>query len=201
LFFKKEAEMSLRNRVIFLRGKKVILRPLDKQTDLDRVYKWINDPDIRYFIIGIFPQTIKQEEDWLDSKGKDKNDVTLAIETLGGEFIGTIGLHGIEWHGGVATTGALIGEKKFWNRGYGTDAKMILLNYAFNVLGLRKICSRVYSFNKRSLNYSLHCGYKIEGRLKRQFLKNGKYYDIIELGLFKKDWLPHWRRYKKGSAK
>lgn len=189
--------MFSKNRTIFLRGKKVVLRPLNKQTDLEKVYKWINDPDVRYFVSAIFPQTIKQEEDWLDSMGKDKNNIVLAIETLDGDFIGTIGLHGIEWHNGVATTGALIGEKKFWNKGYGTDAKMILLNYAFNVLGLRKICSRVFFFNKRSLNYSLHCGYKIEGRRRKQVLRNGKYCDIIELGLFKKDWLSHWRKYRR----
>jgi RimJ/RimL family protein N-acetyltransferase len=201
LFFKKEAEMFSKNHVVFLRGKKVVLRPLNKQTDLEKVYKWINDPGIRYFVTGAFPQTIKQEEEWLDSVGKNKNSIVLAIEALGGEFIGTIGLHGIEWHNGVATTGVLIGEKRFWNKGYGTDAKMILLDYAFNELGLRKICSRVYSFNKRSLNYSLHCGYRIEGRLRGQILKNGKYYDIIELGLFKKDWLPHWRRYKREKTR
>ena len=71
------------------------------------------------------------------------------------------------------------------------------LNYAFNTLNLRKICSSVLAFNKRSLKYNLHCGYKIEGRKRKQIFKNGKYWDEIILGLFKKDWLTIWKRYQK----
>ena len=102
----------------------------------------------------------------------------------------------------IATTGALIGDKDYWGKGFGTDAKMILLDYAFNTLGLRKILSAVIDYNKRSLRYSLHCGYKIEGVRKKQIFRNGRFRDEFMLAVFKKDWLPIWRRYKRtGSVK
>lgn len=113
-----------------------------------------------------------------------------------------MGLHQINWKDRIATTGALIGEKEYWSKGYGTDAKMILLDHAFNTLNLHKICSAVIAYNKRSLDYSLHCGYKIEGTRREHFFRKGKYWDFIELGLLKKEWLPIWRKYKKtGSVK
>ncbi len=42
--------------VVFLRGKKVILRPPDKG-DIPLMAKWINDPEIRCFINNFLPAT------------------------------------------------------------------------------------------------------------------------------------------------
>lgn len=180
--------------VVFLRGKKVILRPPRKE-DAPTYQRWVCDPEVRQFILAFRPMSIRAEEEWIDGLDKRNNDIVLAIDTLEGQHIGNMALHEISWKDRVATTGAILGEKEFWGKGYGTDAKMILLDYAFNTLNLRKIKSAVYAFNKRSLQYSLHCGYKIEGRRRQEMFKNGRYHDIIDLGLFKKEWLPIWRLY------
>lgn len=120
----------------------------------------------------------------------------LAVETLAGRFIGTMGLYRINWKDRVATTGALIGEKDCQGEGYGTDAKMTLLDSTFNTLNRRKICASVYSFNERSLRYLKRTGYAVEGVRKEQVYKDGRYWDEILLGLFKKEWLPLWERYQ-----
>lgn len=182
--------------VVFLRGKKTTLRPL-QESDIPLLKKWVNDPEVRQFLKRIVPATDKHEHEWLERlhKSTDK-EVVLMIE-VNGRPIGTMGIHGINWKDRTAGTGAMIGEKEFWGKGYGTDAKMALLNYAFNTLNLRKITSRVVAPNKRSLAYSLHCGYRIEGRLVKQIFAFGGYQDIIFLGLFKNQWLPYWEAYNK----
>jgi len=190
--------MKTNQQVVFLRGQRIILRPVEK-TDIKQLVIWINDPEVTQFITASFPVNEMAEEKWHESLDP-KKDIVLGIE-VEGELIGVMGIHGINWVDRIATTGAMIGNKKYWGKGYGTDAKMILLNYAFNTLNLRKLLSSVYDFNGRSLNYSLHCGYKIEGRRKRNRFRKGRYCDEIELGLFKKDWLPYWREYKKGLKK
>jgi RimJ/RimL family protein N-acetyltransferase len=189
------------SRVVFLQGKKTILRPLNKQTDLPSLTRWINDPEIRSFVLVYQPQMLESEEQWVDAIANNKrpNDIILAIETLDGRFIGTIGIHGISWKDRTATTGAIIGEKEFWGKGYGSDAKMALLDYAFNTLNLHKICSAVIAYNERSLNYSLHCGYKIEGRKRQQIFKNGAYHDEILLGIFKEEWLAAMKKHGKAE--
>jgi len=188
---------SDQKRIVFLRGRKVILRPLNKETDLESCLRWINDQEVGQYIKSSRPTTRKEEEAWFDGLSEKDSEIILAIETLDGKFIGTMGIHRINSKDRTAMTGALIGEKEYWGKGYGTDAKMILLDYAFNTLNLRKICSAVIAFNKRSLQYSLHCGYKIEGTKRKQIFRKGKYWDEILLGLFKEDWLPIWRRYRK----
>ena len=189
--------MKIKNRVVFLRGRKVILRPLDKETDLEACQRWINDPEVRQYLKRFLPTSKQTESEWLDSLGKKTDDIVLAIETLDGKFIGTMGLHKIDWKDRTAITGALIGDKTYWGKGYGTDAKMVLLDYAFNQLGLRKICSSVLPFNKRSLRYNLHCGYKVEGIQKKQIFRDGKYRDKLLLAVFQEDWLPIWEKYRR----
>ncbi|MEK7634867.1 MAG: GNAT family protein [Patescibacteria group bacterium] len=183
-------------RVIFLEGKKVNLRPFSKE-DVPTITRWINDPEVREFISATFPQTEKQEEEWVNKLGSDANNIVLAIETKDGILIGSMGMHKINYVYRTTTTGAIIGEKEYWGQGYGTDAKMQVLNYAFNTLNLQKVCSSVIAYNERSLRYSLHCGYIIEGRKRKQFFKNGEYWDEIDLGLFKEEWLPFWEKHQK----
>jgi RimJ/RimL family protein N-acetyltransferase len=194
-FQRKRSVMS--DRVIFLKGKKVIMRPMNQETDMADFQRWINDPEIRRFLTGCMPISMQQEEKWFDALPDRHGHIALAIETIeDGVLIGNMALHNINWISGTAVTGALIGNIEYQGRGYGTDAKMTLLNYAFNTLGLRKVCSEVLDFNGRSLRYAAKCGYKEEGRLVQHNLFNGKYYDNVLLAVFREDWLPLWEKYQ-----
>lgn len=190
------SENKQKQSPIFLSGRKVNLRPLSK-VDVPLLVRWVNDPEVRQFVANTFPQTERQEEEWLDGLGKNDKDIVLCIETKDGTSIGVMGIHKINWIWRTCETGALIGEKEYWGEGYGTDAKMYLLDYIFNTLNLHKVCSNVIDYNKRSLQYSLHCGYKVEGRRRKQVFRKGKYRDLIDLGVFRKEWLPIWKKYRK----
>ncbi len=187
--------MSEATKVVFLQGKTINLRPFQR-ADIPTLTRWMNDPEVREFISKVFPTSEKVEEEWFAKLGADDKNVVLGIETKEGQLIGSMGIHQINWQDRVCTTGAVIGEKGYWGKGYGTDAKMYFLDYIFNTLNLRKVCSGVIEFNERSLKYSLHCGYKVEGERREHIFKNGKYWKLIELGLFKEEWQPIWERYK-----
>ncbi|MBI5005348.1 MAG: GNAT family N-acetyltransferase [Candidatus Lloydbacteria bacterium] len=188
-------------KIVFLKGEKVILRPLHKATDFKSCLHWINDSEVTQYLAAYMPISEQKEEEWFDRVSKSDDDIVFAIEIPddlnGNILIGLIGLHHINWKDRTAITGAVIGEKEYWNQGYGTDAKMLLLEYAFNTLNLRKICSSVVEFNKRSLQYNLHCGYKLEGTKCKQIFKKGRHWNEFILGIFKSDWLPTWKKYHK----
>ena len=184
-------------QIVFLQAKKCFLRPLEK-SDAPLLTRWINDSEVTQFLERTMPMMHATEEKWIDGLAGSKTDIVLLIVTNTGEPIGVMGIHGMNWIDGTATTGAFIGEKEYWGKGFGTDAKMILLNYAFNILNLRKICSRVYAFNVRSIAYSKHCGYVDDGVQKKHVFRNGEYHDVIQLALFKENWLPYWKKYMKG---
>ncbi len=182
--------------VVFLRTKKCFLRPLEL-TDVPLLTKWVNDPEVTQFLERTMPMMQVAEAKWVESLANSKTDAVLMIVTNAGKPIGVMGIHHINHIDGTATTGAFIGEKSYWSKGYGKDAKMVLLNFAFNTLNLRKICSRVYAFNKRSIAYSKGCGYVDDGIQKKHVFRSGEYHDVVQLAVFKDGWLPFWNKYKK----
>jgi RimJ/RimL family protein N-acetyltransferase len=193
---KNDSGSNAKDRTIFLKGKKTILRPFEDK-DAERCCRWVNDPEVAQYISNHWPMTVTEEAKWIaDMSSGKRTGFGLAIETHDGIHIGNMGVHKINWIDGTAETGALIGEKEYWGKGYGTDAKMQLLNHLFNTLNLRKICSAALAFNARSIAYSLHCGYMEEGRRKKHVFRNGAYHDIVDLALFKEDWLPYWEAYQ-----
>jgi RimJ/RimL family protein N-acetyltransferase len=182
--------MKKETPVIFLEGKRLYLRPLDLN-DLDLVHKYINDPGVRQYLASIYPLSKIDEEGWVKkASSRDPNNIVLAVVLKKGDkFLGTMGLHRIEYVSGTATTGSMLGAKEEWNKGYAREAKMLLLEYAFLTLNLRKICSRAFVNNKGSIKHNLNCGYKIEGILKKHDYRDGKYHDNVLLAVFKQDWL------------
>jgi len=182
--------------VVFRQSKRVVLRPLE---DGDGHYfvRWLNDPEVSIFLSTAFPKTLAIEKEWLEKLHKNQDHEMVFMMVVDGKSIGTMGLHGINWIYRIATTGAVIGEKAYWGKGYGSEAKMLVLDYAFNTLNLRKICSSVIAFNKRSYDYSRKCGYVEEGRRKEHFFIRGRFWDEIQLAVFKRSWLPLWCKFKK----
>lgn len=184
----------------FLQGEKTILRPPDKLTDLAFFYRWINDPEVIRYLTFFTPTSLKREEDWIDSLNKDSNSVVFTITTLEGQPIGIMSIDKIDWKNRRAITGALIGEKDYWGKGYGRDAKMLLLEYIFNTLNLHKVTSTAIDFNDRSIRYNKACGYKVEGRLKKHDFRDGEYRDVVQLAVFRDDWLKKWKNIKSLNA-
>ena len=183
-------------KVIFIEGKKVNLRPLSKD-DVPLLTRWINDSYLREFLMAHLPCTEKQEEEWFNKLGSDDKNIVLGIETKDGVLIGVMGIHHINWRDRVCTTGAFIGERENQGKEYGIDAKMHLLNYIFNMLNLRKVCSEVIAYNEPSIKYSLKCGYRPDGIRSKHVFRKGEYHDLIQLCLFREEWLPIWEQYQK----
>lgn len=198
---KKSAETRNTTRVIFINGKRLYLRPPHK-SDLPTLVRWFNDPEVRIFLNQRYPMTESSEEKWLEGLAERKNDIVLVIVLKGrtpaqDRPIGNIGIHGIERENGIATTGAAIGEKDCWGKGYGTEAKMILLEYAFNTLNLRKIYSRVLAINPRSRAYSEKCGYVLEAILPKHHFRQGRYVDELVLAVYADAWRTLWEKTKR----
>jgi len=181
---------------VYRSGNTVYLRPLS-QEDVPLLTQWINDPDVTQYLNRVFPISFLEEERWVENLGKSsEHEIVLGICLKHDELIGTIGLHRIDWINRTAITGTLIDAEEHRSKGYGTEAKMLLLDVAFNTLGLRKIVSHVFSFNGRSARYSEKCGYKREGVLKQHHFRNGEFHDELVLAVFRDDWLPLWEAYR-----
>jgi RimJ/RimL family protein N-acetyltransferase len=186
------------SRIICYTGDKVVLRPIHPEEDFPFLWKWVNDASINRFIKAIAPVSHYAEKEFINSIGKSDKNLIFAIETKADStFIGIMGVHNIDWTSGLGTTGALIGNKEYWGKGFGTDAKMLVLHHVFHRLNLRRINSSVIQYNKRSAGSLLKCGYKKEGVRKQMYYRDGKYWDQILFRIFRNEFDPLWEDYQK----
>lgn len=184
----------------FIIGKKVALRS-PRAMDVKYFVKWMNNPETREYLIRRFPISTLDEKEWVEKisrMAKNPTDIVFVIETRAdNKPIGTIGLHNINWVDRNATTGTVIGDENFRNKGYATEAKLLLLKYAFDAIGLHKIHSRAFVKNLASRKYSEKCGYVEEGVLKEEMFRDGVFEDAVALACFRSTWLPAWEKYQR----
>ncbi len=87
----------------------------------------------------------------------------------------------------IGTLSIFVGEEKERNKGYGTEALKLLLDYGFNVLNLNNINLSVFSFNKRAIDFYKNIGFKEYGVRHESYFLNGEYHDEIFMEILKKD--------------
>ena len=174
----------------FLVGKKTVLRPISV-ADAPLLTQWNNDPETRKYLARRFPLSDLDEKAWIEKVSiisKTPSDVILIVESKEThEVIGIMGLHNIDWLDRNAVTGTVLGTEH-QGKGLATDAKMILLEYAFETLGMHKIISHAFSDNHKSIKYSKRCGYVVEATLKEEIFCEGKWEDITALACFYDGW-------------
>lgn len=169
-------------------GKLVRLRALEPE-DADRAYRWINDPEVTQFLMARYPFSLAAEKDWAatSSKTNDFTDLRFIIETLDGLPIGICGLHHGRPEDRVSDLGIMIGEKDYHSQGYGTDAMLTLLRFAFYQMNLNKVTLGVFEINPRARAVYDKCGFIEEGRGREEYYQDGRYIDVIRMGVLRRE--------------
>jgi len=170
-------------------GGRVRLRPIE-QDDLPRFVEWFSDPEVRRYLLVYLPFSLAQEERWfenLQGRLERQEDVLLGIETTDGVLIGNIGLHSINWKNRNAELGIVIGEKAYWDQGYGTDAIRTLLGLAFREMNLHRVFLRVDDDNARGIRCYEKIGFRREGTLREVEFKEGEYHDQYMMSILESE--------------
>lgn len=114
-----------------------------------RVQQHFRDPEISH-LNGTPPSRVPllvlRSAMWLDNLRSDRE--LYGVIASDDEFIGLVQLYDIRE--GTGTLGIIIGEKKYWGRGYGTQAVKKLLELAFTELGLKQVRLSTYEDNLRA---------------------------------------------------
>lgn len=182
--------------IVFREGRYVILRPLER-SDVPLLQRWINNPEVTHFLLQALPISEHQEEGFVTGLGKCNDEVVLGIMLKEEQkLIGVIDLRHINHVHGSAVTGTMIGEKDCWGKGYGTEAKMLLLDFAFNRLNLHVVRSDIIAFNERSIAYAKKCGYELVGRLPEWIYRDGKRHDEFLFVVTAERWRSLWKMYQ-----
>jgi RimJ/RimL family protein N-acetyltransferase len=187
----------------FLIGKKVYLR-LVEESDIGGEYvEWLNDYEVtRYLETGYFPSSPETIRKYLERFEDSTTDLIFAIvDTTTDQHIGNVTLNRINWINRTADTGLIIGKKEFWGKGYAFEAWSLVLEYAFQRLGLRKMIAGAVVDNTASISILKKLGFKIEGTFRQEFLVDGEYKDGMRLGLLREEFYKYGQSTNRGSIK
>lgn len=170
---------------MILQSKRLYFRGLESSDVNEKYYSWMNNSNvIQYTESRYYPNTIERISQFVASANSDPNSVIFAIILKeNDQHIGNIKLGPINWVYRVADIGMIIGDKACWGKGYGSEAIGSIVNHAFNVLNLHKVTASYYSENIASEKICTNNMFKIEGTRKEHAFFNGKYVDVIQVGL------------------
>ena len=172
-----------------LKNDSLTLRPMTVD-DLPLKVKWYNDPDIRKTLIIDETLQLDKTIDWFNAIDGSQTRLDLMIESPEGIPIGVIGLVEIDQRHLTAEIFIVIGNKDYWGKGVMLEAESLLIDWAFNKLGLSKIWAQARAANIASMITMKKLGFQVEGTLRQHFILSGRPEDFFQVGLLKNEFHP-----------
>ena len=162
----------------------VILRDR-RLADAQNDYAWQTDPELAQLdaspLLAItFSQYLSDYA--IELRYSSPTRHRLAIETLDGKHIGNCSCYNIDEIKGEAELGIMIGNRDYWDKGYGVDAVTTLLSHIFHRTNLKRVYLKTLDSNHRALKCFQKCGFTPYGHL----VRDG--YSFVLMELHRKQW-------------
>lgn len=171
------------------KGKLVTLRAFESD-DLTKNHAFVNDADTALLMLRGFPlpSSYADEQQWLGQQTSyTRGEYQFAVDNEDGELIGRCGITRIDWKNRSGDLAIMIGSA-FRGKGYGSDAMRVLCGFAFRQMNLHHLKVSVLAFNHAAIACYEKIGFVREGVLREDVFRNGRYTDVIELGLLESEW-------------
>jgi ribosomal-protein-alanine N-acetyltransferase len=169
----------------------IYLSPI-RDDDNTAMVEFLSPKDVYLTTLNIpHPYTKANAEAWIAKRTEHTQrvgkEVSFAIRDPNNKIIGAVGA---DTHEPGSSHRAEIGywlAKPYWGRGIMTDVVGVYINYAFDELQLLKLVAHVFEFNPASARVLEKNGFKLEGKLRKHYQKDGKLVDARIYGLLKED--------------
>lgn len=172
-------------------GERIRFRAIERE-DIPRYVEWFNDPEVTAGLANYLPMSLADETRWFENLGNRpvaERGFALEAKTVDGwQHIGGVGFEHIEWVNRSAEFGIMIGDKVFWNNGFGTEAVRLMLKHGFETLNLHRIFLRVYENNPRAIRVYEKAGFVKEGIMRDAVYRNGCYINDIIMSVLRSEW-------------
>ncbi len=170
-------------QVAFLEGDLVILQPLERQ-DLANLQLWNNGQEMRGLIGQVYPESESSLDEWFERVQADKQRVWFAVvRKSDGKMVGEAGLLRMYHPWRTTDLTMIIGDPEARGQGLGTEAIVLLMDYAFGYLGFHRIAIGVVGFNERALSFYERVGFKQEGVQRNGYYYNHRFSDFVMMSI------------------
>jgi RimJ/RimL family protein N-acetyltransferase len=182
-----------------IRGLKTVSRPIES-ADQAFIHQLNADPVVRGNVVGWdFPSSLAHQNKWF-SDSVPSSTHRWIVEDLEGNALGLTGLWDVDWHNRNAMTALKLGgEVPQRGRGFGTDAVMAMMAFAFYDVGLDRLYGAILETNAASIMlYTRRCGWTIEGTSRNHVWRHGGFVNLLQVGVLRADFdeLPNAAEYR-----
>jgi UDP-4-amino-4,6-dideoxy-N-acetyl-beta-L-altrosamine N-acetyltransferase len=161
------------------------LRPI-QEIDIERVLDWRNSDRVRVNMYTDHIIGIEEHRAWFERMQQNETMLYLICE-FKDRPIGLVYFTDIDRYNQSSFWGFYLGETDV-PQGSGPAMEFLALEYAFEILNIRKLCCEVFDFNEKVIKLHKKFYFTEEGRFIKHRIKNGDYHDIVFLALFKEIW-------------
>jgi len=167
-------------------GAKCYLSPISPD-DADIFTEWLNDLELtKYLKIIRRTYTLLKEKEILEKMAKQDHAYVIVDNEIN-KPIGIVSIHNIDHINNICELGLFIGDKDYWNLGYGEEATRLMLDFAFTVLNINNVMLLVFDFNVRAIKCYQKIGFKEIGRRREAYQIAGKKYDIVYMDILNEE--------------
>ena len=161
-------------------GAKCYLSPVSLE-DAAKWTQWDNDLEVTIPLgdEAYTPYPAEKTRQIIEDVVRSQGHIFSIVDLETDELIGRCMLFDIDQVNRRAMLGIVIGEKDYWDKGYGQDATRLLLDYGFNLLNLNSIMLGTFSFNARAINCYKRVGFKEIGRRRQARIIGDEKYDAV----------------------
>ena len=154
-------------------------------SDARNDYEWQTDPELAR-LDATTPLACSFQEylaDYTDSiQYPSPYRHAFSLETPDGKHIGNCVYYNIDEGKGEAELGIMIGNREYWNKGYGTDAVSALVDYIFRRTKLNRLYLKTLTSNTRAHRCFMKCNLKPCGYLERDG------YEFLLMEIYRDEW-------------
>lgn len=151
----------------------VYLKKLSSKNITKKWISWLNDKIVnRYGDKGSSKHSIKSQKKWFNNKIIE-NAVILGVY-IDNSFVGVGEISQISKEHKNCQISYMIGEKSYWNKGYGNKLINLLCIYAKKKFRVKKIIAVTFENNFASQKVLLKNNFNVEGKIKNFYKYNNK---------------------------
>ena len=161
-----------------------------RRDDIPAINRWRHDPVVSAGVgaprrfIGI-DVDMKWYDEYLARRGTDVRCAVCLADS--GALVGMVSLTRIDPVHRHAEFHIVIGERASQNRGLGTAAARAMVRHGFRDLNLHRIYVGILKGNVSSIRTCEKAGFRHEGMAREGAYKDGRYHDLVQMGLLKSD--------------
>ena len=179
---------------IWLETARLILRD-HRPEDLESHHEMLSDQEVMFYLPDIMTHSVEESRQDLETSIRavtacQRREYFLRIEEKEtGELVGEAGYTVTEETPvGKLVHAGYFSRKKFWGKGYMTEAFAEVLRFAFEENGVFRLTTGCDPENRGSEKVMQKCGLVREADMKKKVWMHGKMRDRVEYRMLREEW-------------